>query len=146
MQKEVTILKADVMPEVYKITGYTAKDTEQEKIDSDKISATEDELSLLETYYNESLTSLNETLSHYGYIGTDDALKCVFELTLPSNWDSNYETALQKNMNQYIVFKICQMWFNISKKNEVEYYAASCESLRMKIVKILNERVKPTRS
>ena len=67
IQKDITITKANVMSEVYKITGYTAKDSEQE-VEPDKVAATEDEIKLLESYYGEAITGMTDIVSNYGYL------------------------------------------------------------------------------
>ena len=46
MNIEVTLNKAEIMPEVYKITGYTGA----KNMDIEKISSTEDDLNILDSY------------------------------------------------------------------------------------------------
>ncbi|WP_321480064.1 hypothetical protein [uncultured Bacteroides sp.] len=46
---EITILQSDIMPEVYKITDYTGKNTGE----TDKVSSTKDESNILLSYLGE---------------------------------------------------------------------------------------------
>lgn len=144
IQKDITITKANIMSEVYKITGYTAKDSERE-LEPDKVTATEDEIKLLESYYGEAVTGMTDIISNHGYLKTDDATSCVFSLSMPSNWNNNLSSALDKNVSQYMVNFICGRWFNISKKEEVNFYTSLGVEMKLKVAKILNERTKPIR-
>lgn len=144
IQKDITITKANVMSEVYKITGYTAKGSEQE-VEPDKVAATEDEIKLLESYYGEAITGMTDIVSNNGYLKSDDSTSCIFNISMPSNWNVNLLSALEKNMNQFMMNFICGRWFNISKKNEVNFYTSLSVEMKNKIIRILNERIKPTR-
>ena len=64
MNIEVTLNKAEIMPEVYKITGYTgakSKDVEQ-------ISSSEDDENILNSYFGEAVSSVADIVSRYGYL------------------------------------------------------------------------------
>lgn len=130
------------MPEVYKITGYTAAKNQ----DMDKISSSEDDLNILNSYFEEAVTSITDVVSRYGYIleETDEYFTLCFEL--PSSWKKTVKMALEKSLKQYVSNFICMQWFNLSKKEEVTYYGTVCDEQAIAIKKYLLERERPKRN
>jgi hypothetical protein len=139
---EITILQSDIMPEVYKITGYTGRNAGE----TDKVSSTEDESNILLSYWGEAVSGLSEVITRHGYLQTDGTDKAIFAFNLPSSWNTNVLASLTRCMNQYVVNFICKRWFNLSKKDEVAYYDKLCIDLAINIKKHLAERKKPQRS
>lgn len=137
MDINIEIDKNAVMAEVYKITGYTGAKSG----DIDKISSSEDELNILNSYYNDSMSAMADIISRDGYLLNEHS----FCLTLPSNWKKKIKGVLEKSMKQYSVNYICMQWFNLSKKDEVKYYGEICEELALSIKKYLLERERPSR-
>lgn len=142
MNIEITLNKADIMPEVYKITGYTAVKNQ----DMDKISSSEDDLNILNSYFGEAVSSIADVVSRYGYIldETDEHSILCFEL--PSSWKQAVRMALEKSLKQYVSNFICMQWFNLSKKEEVTYYGTVCDEQAIAIKKYLLERERPKRN
>lgn len=62
MNIEVTLNKAEIMPEVYKITGYTGA----KNMDIEKISSTEDDLNILDSYFGEAVSSIADIVPDMG--------------------------------------------------------------------------------
>lgn len=137
MDVTITIDKDVVMSDVYKITGYTGAKSG----DMDKISSSEDELSLLAGYYDDALSFISDIVSGVGYLSGEGSL-C---LNLPANWNSKVKTALEKSMKKYTVSYICMQWFNLTKKDDVKYYEDLCSDCSLSIRRYLAERIKPTR-
>ena len=128
------------MPYVYTITGYTGVKSG----DIDKISSTDDDVSILEAYFEEGASFMQDIFMRYGeleYTGT----VAIFNLTMPSNWKVINLTAIQYATRQWLINYICMQWFNLSKKDDVASYREACDRFAESIRKYLFERVKPTR-
>ena len=139
---DITILKTDVMPEVYKITGVTGV----KGGNIDHISATDDDSQILDSYFAEAAESLAEILSRDGYLSEIDSTSATYTLSMPANWKQSVLTALKKSMHLYLADYICMQWFNLSRKEEVEYYTNLCTELGLGIKLYLSEREKPTKT
>ncbi len=141
MEVTVTIKKSDVLPEVYKITGYTGVKSN----DIDGISSTEDDDALLGSYMEEAANNLAGILSRECSMPDTQADNISFTLTLPANWKQGVKKALQKSMALYIVNFMCMQWFNLSHKDDVKYYADMCTGLSLLVKKYVCERERPER-
>ena len=142
MNIEVTLNKAEIMPEVYKITGYTGA----KKMDIEKISSTEDDLNILDSYFGEAVSSIADIVSRYGYLSNETENSSTFCFDLPSSWKIAVRKALEKSLKQYVSNYICMQWFNLSKKEEVTYYGTVCDEQAIAIKKYLLERERPKRN
>lgn len=141
MDIDIALNRNEIMSEVYKITGHTGAKSG----DIDKISSTEDDLNILESYFGEAISSISDIISRQGYLAEEAPNFSTFCLTLPANWKMKIKNALEKTMKQYTINYICMQWFNLSKKDEVKYYSEVCDSLSISIKKYLLEREKPIR-
>ena len=135
MNIEVTLNKAEIMPEVYKITGYTGA----KNMDIEKISSTEDDLNILDSYFGEAVSSIADIVSRYGYLSNETEKSSTF-------WKIAVKKALEKSLKQYVSNYICMQWFNLSKKEEVTYYGIVCDKQAVAIKKYLLERERPKRN
>lgn len=142
MEVNTVLSKSEIMPEVYKITGHTGVKSG----DVDKISSTEDDLNILDSYFGESISAIADIISRQGYLSDETSELSTFCLTLPANWNKNAKSALEKTIRQYAVNYICMQWFNLSKKDEVKYYGEVCDNLAISIKKYLLERERPKRN
>lgn len=130
------------MPEVYKITGYTGA----KNMDIEKISSTEDDLNILDSYFGEAVSSIADIVSRYGYLSEETEEYSTFCFVLPSSWKQTVKKALEKSLKQYVSNYICMQWFNLSKKEEVTYYGTMCDEQAAAIKKYLLERERPKRN
>lgn len=142
MEINIALNKIEIMPEVYKITGHTGAKSG----DIDKISSTEDDLNILDSYFGEAISGIADIISRQGYLYEETPDVSVFCLTLPANWKLKVKSVLEKTVKQYAINYICMQWFNLSKKDEVKYYGEVCDSLAITIKKYLLEREKPIRN
>lgn len=142
MEINIALNKVDIMPEVYKITGHTGAKSG----DIDKISSTEDDLNILDSYFGEAISGIADIISREGYLSEETSDVSTFCLTLPANWKLKVKSVLEKATKQYVINYICMQWFNLSKKDEVKYYGEVCDSLAVSIKKYLLEREKPSRN
>lgn len=141
-----SISKSSVFAEVSKITGYTGKNVqgniENEKL-FDLVAATTDEEDLLSTYWNDALETLFDSVKKYGASVSDTSSGRTFTFDLPSNFDSSGTSSIEKTMNLCVINWICAKWFNVSKKDEVEYYEREAGRLLNNLSRLLNARKKP---
>ena len=142
MDIDIILNKSDIMPEVYKITGYTGAKNE----DMDKISSTEDDVNILDSYFGEAISSIADIISRQGYLSSETEESSTFCFALPTNWNQNLKKALEKSMKQYVSNYVCMQWFNLSKKEEVQYYGTVCDELAVAIIKYLLERERQKRN
>lgn len=139
MELTVTIGRASVMQEVYKITGYTG----MKNADMDGLSSTDDDSAVLASYYREATSSLSDEVSRVGYLSEEDETASKYLFSLPANWNTNMERSLTIAMTQYVVNYICAKWFNLMKKDETAHYSRVCEQMAASVMKYLYERKRP---
>lgn len=142
MKIDIVLNKSEIMPEVYKITGHTGAKSG----DIEKVSSSEDDVNILDSYFGEAISGIADIISRQGYLSEETANVSTFCLTLPANWKQTVKNALEKAMKQYVINYICMQWFNLSKKDEVKYYGEVCDSLAIAMKKYLLERDKPERN
>jgi hypothetical protein len=142
MDTTISLKKADIMPEVYRITGYTGVKSK----DIDAVSSSEDDADILNSYFGEAVSSISDIVSRYGYLSADTDVGSTFCFSLPANWKQSVKTALEKSLKQYVSNYICMQWFNLAKKEEVSYYVSICNEQAVAIRKYLLERERPRRN
>lgn len=143
MDVNIEIAASAVLPEVYKITGYTGKKAVQDK-DMDRISSTVDDGGILQGYFVEACNALGDVVSRFGYASSLSTSSVTYALTLPANWKTGVQTSMTNAMKLYLVNAICRQWFNLSQKGEVAYYEGQMTICADSIRKYLCERAKPT--
>lgn len=134
----VEISKKDVFDEVGLITSRTG----QHSKDVDRISATDDEINIMESFWDESLSELYDIVRRFSSLSETES-SASYSFSLPPNWNSDAGTSLSKCMRQFCINFICVKWFNVSKKDEVAYYISLCNGLGEKMKRLLIERKKP---
>lgn len=141
MDVSITINTEDVLNDVYIVSGHTGKALEN----IDKVSATEDESNLLEPFFVEAASELSDVISSYGTLsyGSDSSLTITFQL--PANWKQTAKPSLEKALHNYLVNSVCQRWFAVTNREDVKYYADKVVVNATNIVKLLCERIRPTR-
>lgn len=140
MKVTINIQKEKVFQDVYSITGHEAK-TQGEM---DKVSATEDEGSVLEPFLSEATAALGDVVSPYGTISTTETT-CDIAFEFPANWKQTAQPALESALANYLVNSICAKWFAITSKEDSAYYQNKLNINSANIRKLLCERTRPTR-
>lgn len=135
---EVEINKQEVFDEVGLITSRTG----QHAKNVDGISATDDEMNIMKSFWDDSLSELYDIVRRFSSL-SETEFGASYTFSLPSNWNSDTSASLTKCMRQFCVNFICAKWFNVSKKDEVGYYTGLCNGLGEKIKRLLIERKKP---
>lgn len=140
MEISITIQEEKVYSEVYAITAHTGKALEK----MDKVSATEDESSVLTPFLNESTAELSDVIASFGTIsygaGTID-----LSFSLPSNWKESVKPTLEQCLINYLTNSVCQRWFAMTNRDDVKYYADKVVVNAANIIKLLCERKRPER-
>ena len=139
MNIDISILKENIFPAVYQITGYSGKIGK----DIDNLSTTEDDKNILSLYMDEAITNLSDIISRKSYLKSEDDTTIVITFNMPANWNINAQTSLSKNLTQYLVNYICYKWFVITKQDTIKSYSDTLESIVLKIRQNLSERNKP---
>lgn len=134
----VTISKANIFDEVSLITSRTG----QHAKDIDGVSATDDEQNIIKSFWSDSLSELYDFVRRFASLSETDT-EATYKFSLPTNWNEEVGPVLKMCMNQFCVNYICAKWFNVSKKDEVEYYLKVCSGLGDKIKRLITERKKP---
>lgn len=140
MEIQVTIQESDIYSVVYAITAHTGKALES----MDKISATEDESSVLQPFLNESTAELSDVIASFGTISYGDGT-IDLSFSLPSNWKESVKPTLQQCLTNYLTNSVCQRWFAMTNRDDVKYYADKVVVNAANITKLLCERKRPER-
>lgn len=138
------INKIEVVLEVSKITGYTGKNIKEES-SFDLIATTEDESSMLDTFWNDSIAYLFDSVKKYNSTILEDSDGVNISFELPSSFDKNLTKSIQKTLSFFVINWMCSKWFNLSKKDEVSYYVKECERILVNISRLMNARNKPVK-
>ena len=140
MNVNISIQEGSIYDEVYAITAHTGKALER----MDKVSATEDESSVLRPFLNESTAELSGVIASFGTIsygtGTID-----LSFSLPSNWNDRVKPTLEQCLMNYLTNSVCQRWFAMTNRDDVKYYAEKVVVNAANIIKLLCERKRPER-
>ena len=134
----VVINMQNVFDEVSLITSRTG----QQSHSIDGVSATDDENNIIRSFWGDSLSELYDVVRRFASF-SETANDASYSFALPSNWNEAALPALEKCMSQFCVNFICTKWFNVSKKDEVAFYAGICDGLGEKMKRLLTERKKP---
>lgn len=140
MEVNISIGTNEIYDDVYAITSNTGKAME----DIDKASLSEDDMSIIGPFFNESASELGGIISNYGTVSFDSDSISV-SLLLPSNWDEGVKDSLAQCIKNYISNSICQRWFYISKKDDSEYYSEKVTVNAKNMESLLNRHKKPER-
>lgn len=136
----ISIQEERIYNDVYAITAHTGKASDN----MDKISASEDEAGIIESFLRESASELSDVISTYGTIEYGDGVLNI-NFDLPSNWKDTAKPTLEQCLVNYLSNSICQRWFAMTNKEDVKYYSDKVVVNAKNIIKLLCERIKPKR-
>lgn len=136
----ISIQEERIYNDVYAITAHTGKASDN----MDKISASEDEAGIIESFLRESASELSGVISTYGTIEYGDGVLNI-NFDLPSNWKDTAKPTLEQCLVNYLSNSICQRWFAVTNKEDVKYYSDKVVVNATNIIKLLCERIKPKR-
>ena len=137
MDKTFTVNMANAKESVKVITGYTGRNT---KGGIDRISATDDESSLLDKLSERAFGSLVALIDSYkpsvsGYTIT---------ITVPANFDENGLSQIAEESANYITNYVCAEWFLIARETaDADVYRNYINININNINALLSRRIKP---
>lgn len=137
MDKTFNVNMANAKEAVKVITGYTGRNT---KGGIDRISATDDESSLLDKLSERAFGSLVALMDSYkpsvnGYAIT---------ITVPANFDTNGLSQITDESASYITNYVCAEWFLVARETaDAEAYRNYSHNNINNINALLSRRIKP---
>ena len=137
MDKTITVDMAKAKNAVKTVTGYTGRNTQG---GIDRISATDDESSLIDRLSERAFTSIVSCMENYkpsvsGYSIT---------ITVPANFDANGLPQLSEEATNYVTNFVCSEWFLVAREaTDANAYKAYAESNIKNINSLLSRRIKP---
>lgn len=134
MIKTATITKATILSDVYRITSYQARNTEN----FDTLSASADDKDLVESLLDDSVTELLDEFKKYSASFTDPD----FSFTLPSNVDEPGLLGLEKSIKMFLVSRVCAKWFDVNHLEAGVHDKTSIQQI-VNIKRMFNLRTKP---
>jgi len=134
MIKTATITKATILSDVYRITSYQARNTEN----FDTLSASADDKDLVESLLDDSVTELLDEFKKHSASFTDPN----FSFTFPSNVDESGLLGLEKSIKMFLVSRVCSKWFDINHLEAGVHDKTSMQQI-VNIKRMFNLRVKP---
>lgn len=137
MDKTFTVNMANAKEAVKVITGYTGRNTQG---GIDRISATDDESSLLDKLSERAFGSLVALMDSYkpsvnGYAIT---------ITVPANFDENGLAQIANEATNYVTNYVCAEWFLVARETtDSEAYRNYSHNNINNINALLSRRIKP---
>lgn len=137
MDKTFTVNMTNAKEAVKVVTGYTGRNTQG---GIDRISATDDESSLIDRLSERAFGSLVAIMDNYkpsvsGYAVT---------ITVPANFDANGLPQLSEEATNYVTNFVCSEWFLVAREaTDANAYKAYAESSIKNINSLLSRRIKP---
>jgi hypothetical protein len=150
----ITVYKDDVYEEVAKATDYTgAKLIDGDEKARDRILATDDELSDLGRFWEESVLATNERLKEMVVSGetkeltTDEGTKMAYEavLEVSKSFDKELAPNVQSALRNFFINSIIGQWFKFANKEEATDYFTQAGDMMGGAERLLYSRKKPTR-
>lgn len=137
MDKTFTVNMANAKEAVKVITGYTGRNTQG---GIDRISATDDESSLIDKLAERAFGSLVSMLDSYKPSVSGYAIT----ITVPANFDTNGLAQIAEESANYIANYVCSEWFLVARETaDAEAYRNYSHNNIDNINTLLSRRIKP---
>lgn len=144
----LTIKKSDVYEEVAKTTAYIGAKNKLEdgKSAFDQVFVTDEDLTMIERFFNESLDALRNVLKRFisGGSGVDGTI--TWQLEMPSRFDDNLLSSINSSANSFLVNSIIRKWCEITANDKVKEYVDNAAALLLDIKDKAFFKKKPTRT
>lgn len=137
MDKTFTVNMANAKEAVKVITGYTGRNTQG---GIDRISATDDESSLIDELSQRAFASLVSGMGAYKPSVSGYSIK----ITVPANFDANGISQLEEEATNYVVNFVCSEWFLVAREtaDSAAYKGYMLDNIK-NINALLSRRIKP---
>lgn len=150
----IKVFKDDVYEEVAKATDYTgAKLIDGDEKARDRILATDNELSDLGRFWEESVLATNERLKEMVVSGTtkeveeDEEKKTAYVavLEVSMSFDKELTPNVQSALRNFFITSIIGQWFKFANKGEATDYFTQASDMMNGAERLLYSRKRPTR-
>lgn len=150
----IQVFKDDVYEEVAKATDYTgAKLIDGDEKARDRILATDNELSDLGRFWEESVLATNERLKEMVVSGTtkeveengDKKTAYVTVLEVSKSFDKELTPNVQSALRNFFITSIIGQWFKFANKGEATDYFTQASDMMNGAERLLYSRKRPTR-
>lgn len=150
----IQVFKDDVYEEVAKATDYTgAKLIDGDEKARDRILATDNELSDLGRFWEESVLATNERLKEMVVSGTtkeveeDEEKKTAYVavLEVSMSFDKELTPNVQSALRNFFITSIIGQWFKFANKGEATDYFTQASDMMNGAERLLYSRKRPTR-
>lgn len=139
MTFNIPFTKSAVISGVKGITGYTAKNVEENKFDS--VAVTDDESTFVDILFNSSLYDLVANLNDFVAIVDGSNIK----IENAPNFNETVISQVTKSVENYLINDVSARWFQTSKQNDdVKLYNERAAASFSEIKPLLYQRKKPT--
>lgn len=135
----INIDKDGIFTEIAKITGITGRNIEG---GIDRVSATEDERTIVNSMIEESLSSIMAVLSIYTPVRSNTSIT----LTVPANFDKSSTSAVEDEVKWYVINKSCANWFLTAREgDDHNKYDTFKDRNILNLTYLLSRRIKPVK-
>ena len=139
MDKTFTVEIEKAKEAVKVVTGYTGRNT---KGGIDRISATDDESSLINQLSERAFGSLVAIIDNYKPSVSGYAIT----ISVPANFDENGLTQIADEATNYITNYVCSEWFLVARETaDANAYKAYSDNNIKNINSLLSRRIKPVK-
>lgn len=131
----ININKDKSYSDIQTITGYIGKNSEN----FDKVTVTEDERNVMETYHNAAVGDLTTSLFDFKPIPSGNQIK----IEIPCNFANSILGAVEKEVEEFLVSSISSKWFLKSDPSLSKDYENKAKVNLINIRLLLSQRKKP---
>ncbi len=143
---EIEVKQTDVYEEVGKATDYTGtKMADADATARDRVLATDDDLSSLTRFWDESVAAAEDRLKEMLDSSVNDNGTWKATLNVSLAFDTNLTASVQKCVREFFVCSIVGQWFKIANKDEAADYLTQAGDVLNSAERLLYSRKKPAR-
>lgn len=144
----IAITKSDIYEEVAKTTAYLgAKRTlEDGKTAYDQMFVTEQDKTMLDRFYDESVATLLNLLKRFVVAVGGNGGNVAWTLELSSRFDTLLGASITSSAKSFLVNSIIGKWCEITANDKVKEYADNASALLLDIKDKVYSKTKPKRT
>lgn len=149
ISKTISVCYEDVRDAVILNTNYVGAVVQQDGGTATRMFATEYDNDLFDRLWTETAEAVADGVKEFqdGLMSAKAAVGnshyCQIPLSLPSNWNTNYETQMQASAKSVFVNTVTSRWFGIAKKDETGYYDSLSVKSGQELKSCIYARKKP---
>ena len=145
----ISVSYGQVRDDVILTTGYVGAAAQETGGNASRVFASEYDNLLFDRLWSETAEAVADGVKEFqdGLMTAkeeeDGEFYCRIPLSLPSNWNVNYEAQMLSSARSLFANTILSRWFGVSKKDEAEYYAGLAAKSGQELKKCIYARRKP---